>query len=53
MGEALRLGRNGKFRRMYRGSNYQLLVDCSMNKAGWFLKVMKIQNGTIRNVGEV
>ena len=50
MGEALRLGRNGKFRRTFRGSNYQLLVECSKNNAGWFLKVMKIQNGTIRNI---
>ena len=27
-----------------------LLAECSMNSAGWFLKVMKIQNGVIRSI---
>ena len=42
-GEALRIGRKGMFIRKFRGSNYQLLGECSKNSAGWFLKVMKIQ----------
>ena len=50
VGDALKLGRVGGFRRMYRGSNYQLFVDCGNNMAGWFLKVMKIYNGTINNI---
>ena len=50
VGEALRLGGDGKSRRTYRGSNYQLQVECSTNNTGWFLKAMKIHNGTIRNI---
>ena len=42
------MGRKGTFIRKY--SNYQLLAECSTNSAGWFLKVMKIQNGVIRSI---
>ena len=49
-GEALKIGRIGTFIRKYRGSNYHLLAECSTNSAGWFLKVMKIQNGVIRTI---
>ncbi|PON89718.1 hypothetical protein TorRG33x02_145520 [Trema orientale] len=37
-------GREGQFRRFYRGSNYQLILEYSRNRAGNFLKVIKIQN---------
>ena len=48
--EALRIGRKGTFLRTYKGSNYQLLVECRLNSTRWILKVMKIQNGVIRNI---
>ena len=40
----------GKFRRLLRCSNYLLVVECNLNSAGWFLKIMKIQNGVVRNI---
>ena len=30
VGEALRSGKNGQFKRSYRGSNYMLLVECNL-----------------------
>ena len=48
--EVLRIGKKGTFIRKFRGSNYQLLAECNKNRAGWFLKVMKIQNGVIRSI---
>ena len=48
--EALRTGKEGNFRRIFRGRNYQLVVDSSKNKAGCFLRVLKIQNGATRKV---
>ena len=48
--EAIRLGKEGNFRRSFRGGNYQLIVDSSKNKAGCFLRVLKIQNGNTRMV---
>lgn len=50
VGVALREGSYGVFRRKFRGSNYQLIVQCSKNGAGCFLKAMKIQNGSLRNI---
>ena len=41
--EALGLGKEGNFRRIFRGRDYQLVVDSSMNKAGCFLRALKIQ----------
>ena len=48
--EAVRLGKEGNFRRLFRGGNYHLVVDSSKNKAGCFLRVMKIQNGENKKV---
>ena len=48
--EAVRVGKEGNFMRFFRGRNYQLVVDSRKNKAGCFLRVMKIQNGETRNV---
>ena len=48
--EAVRSGKDGTFRRIFRGRNYQLVVDSSKNKAGRFLTVLKIQNGATRKV---
>ena len=50
VGEAIRSGRRGKFRRLFRGSNYLLVVECNSNSVGWFLKIMKIQNVVVRNM---
>ncbi|PON36929.1 hypothetical protein TorRG33x02_348350 [Trema orientale] len=44
------MGSDGQFRRFYRGSNYQQILECSSNKAGMFMKIMKIQNGMVRSI---
>ena len=48
--EAVRVGKEGIFRRIFRGRNYHLAVDSNKNKAGFFLRVMKIQNGETMKV---
>ena len=48
--EALGKGKEGNFKRVFRGRDYQLVVDSSKNKAGCFLRVLKIHNGSTRNV---
>ena len=48
--EVLRLGKEGNFKRFYKGSNYQLVVDSNKNKADCFLRVLKIQNGVTTKV---
>ena len=40
--KAVRLGKEGNFRRLFRGRNCQLIVDSSKNKASCFLRVLKI-----------
>ena len=48
--EAVRVGKEGNFRRFFRGRNYQLVVDSNKNKGGCFLRVLKIENGETRKV---
>ena len=51
--EALRVGKEGNFRRSFKGGNYQLVVDSSKNRARCFLKMMKIQNGDTRETNSI
>lgn len=43
-------GNIGDFRRFYRGQNYRLILERNKNRAGDFMKVLKIQKGAVKNI---
>ncbi|GMN61998.1 hypothetical protein TIFTF001_031076 [Ficus carica] len=43
-------GSKGGFRRFFRGQNYRLILESNRNRAGDFMKRMKIQNGEVKNI---
>ena len=43
----LRINQVEDFRRFYRTHNYRLILECARNGAGRFLKLCKVQNGTL------
>ncbi|EXB42372.1 hypothetical protein L484_021964 [Morus notabilis] len=48
--KVLNEGKGNDSRRFYRGHSYRMIVECSRNKGGDFMKISKIQNRIIRNV---
>ena len=43
----LKINQVDEFKRFYRTHNYRLILECERNRAGKFLKICKVQNGTL------
>ena len=46
----LRFNPEEDFKRFYRTHNYRLILESARNKAGKFLKICKVQNGTLNHL---
>lgn len=50
MEEAPSLSKGHEFKRFYKNHSYKLIVECSKNEMGNFMRILKIQKGDIRKV---